>query len=122
MAIATGSNGWTYIVGRYNPAGNVVGQSAYRPGPTGPSGGNEGTKPGGFYLVNSFRNGQATSGIAWYNSLGPQNVGQQPNLYADIKTDGNVTWEGSTHSGLSLGPAISFNPPRNVSTAYWFVG
>lgn len=116
MATATGSNGWTYIVGRYSPAGNVVGKSAYRPGP---SGGNGGTKAGGFHLVNSSRNGQATSGIAWYNSLGPENVGQQPSLYVDIKTDGNVTWEGSTHNGLFPGPVISFNPLVLVSTAYW---
>ncbi|RKU47096.1 hypothetical protein DL546_002920 [Coniochaeta pulveracea] len=29
MAMAKGSNGWTYIVAHYNPAGNVVGQTPY---------------------------------------------------------------------------------------------
>jgi len=100
MAAATASNGSVYIVGRYSPPGNVPGQSPYRPGPPSSSG----TGQGGFYLVNSFRNGQASSGIAWYTNLGPENVGQQPDKYVDIKTDGNVIWEGSTHSGMLLQP------------------
>ncbi|KAH8901900.1 PR-1-like protein [Coniochaeta sp. PMI_546] len=29
MAVAKGSNGWTYVVAHYDPAGNVVGQTPY---------------------------------------------------------------------------------------------
>ncbi|KAK0639685.1 CAP domain-containing protein [Cercophora newfieldiana] len=108
MGIAKGSNGWTYIVGRYSPAGNMSGQSAWRPGPSGPSnsnnnnnnnnGGNNNNnapKKGGFYLVNGYKNGQGRSGIAWYNSLGG-NDGKQPDKYMDIKKDGLLTWEGTS--------------------------
>jgi hypothetical protein len=98
MARATGSNGWTYIVGRYLSSGNVSGQSAHRSGPKGPSAPPSSGKPGGYYLVNSYKDGQASSGVAWYNHLGG-NDGQQPQMYVNIKTDGVVTWEGRTHRG-----------------------
>ncbi|KAK4451083.1 CAP domain-containing protein [Podospora aff. communis PSN243] len=64
MGMAKGSNGWTYVVGRYTPAGNMNGQSAWRPGPSGPSNNNNQNgnnsnnnqgKKGGFYLVNGYK-------------------------------------------------------------------
>jgi len=94
MGSAKGSNGWTYVVGRYSPQGNITGLSAYRPGTTGPTapvGGGQGGS--GFYLVNSYKEGGASSGMAWYNHLGG-NDGNRPDMYVDIKTGGVVTWEG----------------------------
>lgn len=108
MASAKGSNGWTYIVGRYLSPGNVSGQSAYRAGPTGPSAPPSSETQGGYYLVNSYKDGQASSGAAWYNHLGG-NDGQRPQMYVNIKTDGVLTWEGNTHRGLLAPlPSLSF--------------
>jgi hypothetical protein len=104
MASATSANGGTYIVGRYLEQGNIVGQTAWRAGSGGPSPGPGGPTPGqsqdGVYLVNSYKDGHLpSSGFAWYRSLG-NNDGQQPDAYIDIKTDGTVTWEGNTFSGM----------------------
>lgn len=114
MGMARGQNGWTYVVGRYWPAGNVSGLSAWRGGEGGgqqeeeppKTGGGEGKK-GGFYLVNSYKDGQASSGIAWYNGLGG-NDGQRPDKYVDVKKGGVVTWEGATHTGELLTYLTSF--------------
>jgi len=103
MASARGANGWTYIVGRYRTAGNVDGLSAWRPGPPGGSngggGGGGGSGRGGFYLVNSYRGAEKSSGVAWYNSLGG-NDGKMPDKYVDIKRGDTVWWEGNTNSGM----------------------
>ena len=96
MAVAQAASGTFYAVGRYSPAGNVQGQSAWGSGgPTPPlaSGGD------GVYLVNSSKGGQRSSGFAYYSHIGSFNTGRQPDAYIDIKTDGNVTWEGATQTG-----------------------
>ncbi|MCJ1388008.1 hypothetical protein MMC18_000852 [Xylographa bjoerkii] len=56
----------------------------------------------GVHLVNSFKHGQWTSGLAYYKQMlsNGGNNGQQPDVYINIKTDGAVTWEGSVHSGV----------------------
>jgi len=104
MASARSTNGWTYVVGRYRTAGNVQGLSAWRPGPPGGpngggGGGGGGSDRGGFYLVNSYRGGEKSSGVAWYNNLGG-NDGMMPDKYVDIKRGDTVWWEGNTNGGM----------------------
>jgi hypothetical protein len=96
MAVAQAQSGTFYAVGRYSPPGNVQGQSAWGTGdanPPPPSGGD------GVYLVNSSKGAQRSSGFAYYAHIDSGNTGRQPDAYIDIKTDGNVTWEGSTQTG-----------------------
>jgi hypothetical protein len=54
----------------------------------------------GVYLVNSSKNGQNTSGFAWYSHIG-NNDGTQPDAYIDIDTTSCVTWEGNSFSGMA---------------------
>jgi hypothetical protein len=96
MAVSQAASGTFYVVGRYSPAGNVQGQSAWGSGgPTLPpaSGGD------GVYLVNSSKGGERSSGFAYYSHIDSSNTNSQPDAYIDIKTDGNVTWEGARHTG-----------------------
>jgi hypothetical protein len=104
MAIAQAPSGTFYVVGRYSPPGNGQGQSAWNaPGPNvgggGPPPPPTATGGEGVYLVNSVNGTQFSSGFAYYAHIGRSNTGQQPDAYIDIKTDGNVRWEGNTLSG-----------------------
>jgi len=98
MAVAQAASGTFYAVGRYSPPGNAGGQSAWGDGtpPTPASGGN------GVYLVNSTKAVQRSSGLAYYANIDSSNTGRQPDAYIDLKTDGNVTWEGNTLTGNLL--------------------
>jgi hypothetical protein len=107
MAIAQAPSGNFYIVGRYSPPGNAQGQGAWNvPGPNVGGGGPPPPPPpptatggDGVYLVNSVNGAQYSSGLAYYAHIGRSNTGQQPDAYIDIKTGGNVTWEGNTLTG-----------------------
>lgn len=98
MGMARAGDGAVYIVGRYSPAGNMSGLSAWRAGQSGPSPSPSPPKTQDVYfLVNSSKNGQTSSGIAYYNVMGG-NDGKQPDKYVDIKKGGHVVWEGATHT------------------------
>lgn len=95
MAVAQGASGTFYAVGRYSPPGNAGGQSAWGDGTTStPASGGDGV-----YLVNSNNGAQRSSGLAYYAHIDGSNTGSQPDAYIDLKTDGNVTWEGNTLTG-----------------------
>ena len=98
MAVAQASSGTFYAVGRYSPPGNVGGQSAWGDDTTStPASGGDGV-----YLVNSTNAAQSSSGFAYYAHIDGSNTGRQPDAYIDLKTDGNVTWEGNTLTGNLL--------------------
>lgn len=98
MAVSQAASGTFYAVGRYSPAGNVQGQSAWGSGgPPLPS--SSGSGGDGVYLVNSRKGDQLSSGFAYYSHINSLNTGSQPDAYIDIKKDGNVFWEGATQTG-----------------------
>lgn len=52
--------------------------------------------PDGLNFVNCFNaRGEKRSGVAFYNSIGEQNVGQQPQDFEYTDTNGLTTWESS---------------------------
>jgi hypothetical protein len=59
----------------------------------------------GVFLVNSEKNGEWTSGFAWYSNISGNKDGNRPNAYIDIpghgagSGKGPVTWEGYSNSG-----------------------
>lgn len=93
MASAKGANGWEYVVGRYSPAGNFTGKSAFRPGASGPAPSHAAPptqQPSkdhtdGVYLVNLVKDGKWQSGMAWYAKFG-DNDGKQPDAFALISS------------------------------------
>jgi len=99
MAVAEAASKNFYVVGRYSPAGNVNGQSAWGNAPAAPAPSTPSSDGDGVYLVNSANGNQSSSGFAWYPHISRANDGQQPSAYIDIKKDGNVTWEGNTLEG-----------------------
>jgi hypothetical protein len=110
MGIAQAASGTFYCVGRYSPPGNEQGQSAWGDGtiPNGPRPPPPSNSNGdGVYLVNSTNGSQTSSGLAYYAHIDRSNTGQQPDAYIDIKTDGNVTWEGNTLSGIYLETSLT---------------
>lgn len=52
----------------------------------------------GVYLVNCFKDGQISSGVAYYSFLG-NNDGQLPTAYIDVTKGSFVHWEGGPGSG-----------------------
>ncbi|KAH8656593.1 CAP domain-containing protein [Tricladium varicosporioides] len=110
MAMAKGSNGWVYVVGRYSPAGNFTGKTAWRPGPnsTSPTKGSD-----GLMFLNGYKDGQLHTIVGWYSKL-EANITSLPNAQSQTKID---RWEGSEqHVTFPDGNVLTWSIPSDAQS------